>query len=39
MDNAANEAYGALPERLYVIKDGNIVYVVIISLKRLFVSN
>ena len=26
MDNAANIAYAALPERLYVVKDNNIIY-------------
>jgi len=26
MDDAANKAYGAHPERLYAILDGNIVY-------------
>ena len=27
MDNATNYAYGALPERLYIIKDGKVAYV------------
>ena len=26
MDDAANVAYGALPERLYIVLDGKIVY-------------
>jgi len=26
MDNAANTAYAALPERLYVVQDGKIIY-------------
>ena len=28
MDNAANIAYAALPERLYVVQDGKIIYAV-----------
>ena len=27
MDNEANHAYGALPDRLYIVKDGKIAYV------------
>jgi len=43
MDNAANKSYGAFPERLYAILDGEVVFAVrsfdlniIVSSKKLF---
>ena len=37
MDDRANIAYAALPERLYVVQDGRIIYQVLPLLARAFV--
>ena len=37
MDDRANIAYAALPERLYVVQDGRVIYQVLLLLPKTFV--
>ena len=39
MDNAANKSYGAFPERLYAILDGQVVFAVRSFYLRIIVSS